>query len=89
MRYREILEAIATDKAAKEQQARRKANDALRAADRQRSDALRRYQDKRAKATQTGDTQKAADALSAFNSAREAADTKSTNAKARLSKPTC
>ena len=87
MRYWEILEAIEADKVAKEQQARRRANDAMRAAERQRSDALRRYQDRRAKAAETGDAEKAADAQRDYQSARQKADTTSANARARLSKP--
>jgi hypothetical protein len=87
VRYYEILEALEADKAVKQQQARKRANDSIRAADRQRSDELRRYQEQRKKAADTGDTQKAADAMNAYNSAREKADTKSSNARARLSKP--
>ena len=81
MRFWELIETTA-EKAAKLS----RANDQLRAADREQSDAFRRCQEKRAKAAETGDVSKASDASRAFYKSRATADTKSANARAKLRK---
>ena len=86
MRYWELIEQTSGEKAAKQQQARKRSNDAITAANRQRSDALRRYQERRAKASTDGDTVAAADAQFDYQSARQRADSKATNARNRLAK---
>ena len=86
MRYYEIIaEGIAGVTAQeKQRRSREKANQQIQAASSSVNDALRRCQDKQRKAQADGDPQKSRDATDQFYRAKKAADTKRSNARAKL-----